>query len=665
MMKYFRKHMKHLLVIFMSLLVVVWVGGSALTSMMRRKQSHTDEILGETFGRPVQYAELQPVFHQVETLSALSIRWQIPWYAIMSGRIDLRTANLRNTPLSEYEWFMLDLAARNNDIYISPDNAKELRTTQLPGQLISSIRKNRGLSLDQIDSAIESYLRVIESAISAISAVKVSEADIQYFARNIFEKVRVNVVVLDAKNFIDKSYNPTEKEIKEQFEQYKNTASQPEATLDFGYQLPEAVQIEYVKIKSKVLEDRQQIAEKDAFEYWNKHQTEFLMPTTRPATAPAIPPKPETPKPYPTFIQAKPDVIEKLKEIKARADALQLARETINQLNRPWMNSPTTKPDNYRQPPESETADDIYPQVVTRMQDKYAGVLEYGRSKLVDMQTITSVRDIGPATLLPGTRQSVPFGWAAFMVAGLENKPKDFPKQIRYFRNIYETCAEPAVDKQGNAYVFRTIAARAKQPPSSLDMARDRIIEDIRLQRAYDETKKQAQILADKAVTDGLKETLDGMPELKQKLDKLAYKPLPPFSRKTFSNYYGQPRLNDSYVMDIGSQPEFLEKAFKAIKNKTTSQPATTQSANTFIHDLPFEMKWVVAEAVELIPVTREQYDNKRTIAINYIIIQRQVEVLNNWFSPEQIMARVGWKYAQPQTKEETTEKDKENQEES
>ncbi|MHC4445018.1 MAG: hypothetical protein ACYTF1_11270 [Planctomycetota bacterium] len=650
MMKFFRKYMKHLLAIFMALLLVVWLGGSALTDALRKDDRGFDVVQGEAFGKTVKHIDMLPAFNDTDYLSSLGLPWQV----IHRGS--------RTEPINAHEWFMLDLAARKTGIYIPREDVVNIRT-QIP--YLDAVRQNRKLSLEEIDRCIESYLRINEMAISAASAVKASDADINNFIRDIYEKVRVNIISLKAKEFVDDSYEPAEEEIKEQFEQYKNVASQPANTLEFGYQVPEKTQIEYIKVKVDALKGRQDISNDDAFKYWQEHKTEFLKPTTQPTTQPQRDP----PQPYTTFTEARPDVLKKLGEEKAKAEAQHIARELISQLKRPWAESPSTGPYDYREPPESETADDIYPKLITRVESKYSGILEYSRSKSGDAGVIQQIKGLGNAMVLPGTEQRVPFGVAAFMAGGLEANPKDDPQHTRFYRNLHETCAEPATDRStGDTYVFRNVSVEPKRPPTSHEIVRERIVKDIRLQRAYEEAGKQANILAEQAGRMGLQKALDGNPELKKKLDKQAFKELQPFSRKQLMRWGQRPQLIDGYIPSLGVfDPEFAKKCFAAVNKKAASKPAatkptTTQPTDILVHERKDRQQWIVAESVEKLCVTQAEYDKDRKLAKDFILNERRRELWTHWFSTEQIQARIDWKRAEPEIPEAQTE-DKEETE--
>ena len=61
------------------------------------------------------------------------------------------------------------------------------------------------------------------------------------------------------------------------------------------------------------------------------------------------------------------------------------------------------------------------------------------------------------------------------------------------------------------------------------------------------------------------------------------------------------------------------------------------------VHEQWWSQRWLVVQLREVQPVTRAEYEQRRGTAIEYCRAQQQVEVLSNWFEPDQIRARIGW----------------------
>ena len=301
MMKFFRKYTKHLLAIFMALLLIVWLAGDALRSLLREQGHGEEEVRGEAFGESVQLKDMLPAFAEANILDMLYPAWREPW----------RGLAVREEPLTPEEWYMLDAAARKSGVFVAQEAVNRLKA-RIPAQVLAAIRERSKLSMDDIDRALQSFLRVQEMFHQAAGALRPSEPDLQDYVRQVAEKVRVKLVTFEGAKFAEESYQPTDEEINAHFEKYKDQDPARGSVKEFGYRLPEAAQIEYIQVSVAELAKTQKVSDDEAYRYWNfpAHRTEFLKPSTRPATstAPATQPKPEPPKPYETFTEAKAKV---------------------------------------------------------------------------------------------------------------------------------------------------------------------------------------------------------------------------------------------------------------------------------------------------------------------------------------------------------------------
>lgn len=638
MMKFFRKYTKQLLAVFMVLLLIVWLGGSALQHVFDRSQEHLKMPRAKVFGKTVLVRDMQTAFRETEVLKAMNIQWEWMW-ANAVARLGARNMNdlrrlvgaVRTSPLTLEEWYMLDVAARRSGIQVSEEQLERFKAASgLTGEALASIRDRSNFSLDTLDEALRSYVRVNEMVESAIEAIKPSEADIQDAIRDSQEKVTVAVVTLDATKFEDSTWQATEEELQKQFDEGKDKDPSPSSMGErvFGYREPEKAQIEYIRVDVNALARRQKISDEAAWEYWDAHKDEFLRPVSRPASAPASS-QPE-PKPYDTFTEAKPKVIEQMAERAAQAEAQRLANEMISTLAKPWVGAPTTQPDNYAIPPAGQESDQVYPNLIASLEPRYPGVFKYGRTLLQDQKELAANNPDIRSAYFRGSGQYgfVSVAQAAFMVAGLEAKKDAIPDQTRLFRNVYQTCAEPFVDMgaKGSIVIFRTVATRAKQPAQSMDSVRDKLIADLRKIRAGKEAERLAKELAEKAGAIGLKAAFENDAQLIAKLGKDAYKDNVTFSRST------------RYVPEFHGDSELIKRCFAV-----ATAPATSQPARIITQPLRYPSGWAVVEWHKLLPVTTQEYDEERAEAIVRVIGSRQLAFMRDWFDPAQIRARVGW----------------------
>lgn len=676
MMKFFRKHTKELLAFFMCLLLIAWLSGEALTSILRKDPTGADHKVGRIFGKEVTQQEVWAATQEVEVLDSLglSIYWKAPWaytlraLGVTEPRVLQEYMSRVRAPkgdedrssqaLTEMDWYLLRAEADHNRVYVPAQAVERFKADiGLNAQALEALRARRHrMSMESVDRAILGFLRVQEQVLRACNGIQISEADIQHFVRQSKQLARVDVVVLPAAKFMDESYTPTDEEMRVQFEAYRNTASQPAGGLDFGYQLPEAVQIEYIRIAVDPLVPAQTVSDERAMAYWREHKDEFRHPSTQP-TQPADPrqppPRPQMGDPYATFTEAKPEVVEKLRRDAAQREALRIAGILIEQLGRPWQNAPTTQPGDYKEPPASEKADDLYPSLLARWQERWPGVLSFQRTDLMDQRAWSRQPELSGVSAMSGTPQQITLAEAAFLVAGLEADPRKDRERARFHRNVYQTCEVPFVDEQGNAFVFRTVAARPRQAPASMELVREQLIKDLRLKRAHEQAGQAAEALKERAAQIGLEEAFKQDQALFQKLGEQALQKPKPFSRIRPLVYQGMPPfIMVNSIPGLGHDPELVE-ACHAMGNDTATQPA-----KVLAREQRRQRQWVVVQLLEILSPTQAEYDQERPTAINYYLRERQIQTLSNWFDSEQIRARVGWQETLP---EKQSEKNKSN----
>ncbi len=327
--------------------------------------------------------------------------------------------------------------------------------------------------------------------------------------------------------------------------------------------------------------------------------------------------------------------MEKLHKDRAKAEATRIARDILEPLKQPWLSAATTQPHNVKQPPASETTADVYPKLIDKLQAKHPGVLKYGRTQLLDQSGLIDDPALGTASAA-GAEGQLSLSEAAFLVPGTDAKLDGNPNQQRFVRNLYETAAEPFVTPGGNAYVVRTVAVRARKAPE-MDAIRQRLIDDVRRARAYQEAERQARALAEKAGQVGVEKALEADATLMTKLGKDALKKSEPFPRQ---QSYGM-ELYPASVPGLGFDNELVKNIF-TLAGKTTTQPV-----NVLVHEQKPQQRWLVVQLLEIQPVTQAEYDQQRTRALMTLRIQRQIEVLSNWFNPQQIRDRINWKDAE------------------
>lgn len=645
MMKFFRTHTKHLLAFFMALLLIVWLLGDIIDRRSGSGDGGIRAEWGEVYGETVSPAEIAAIGRSTDILEGLhrflvtrenpepaELNWSQFW-----GRRGFRP------PLQLREWYMLNAEARRRGIHVPAAEVAKLRAG-LPPQAVVSVRQRNRASLEEIDAAIESWLRVWMSFVGDLNALKLSEADIQAYVRDTGEKAKVKLAVLDASKFEELGYQPTEEELRQQFEKYKDV-DPGQGEDGYGYRLPEEVQIEYIQVKADALADRQVVDVEDAHEYWKRE----MMPT---ATQPGEQPTTSPAKPYLTFTEAREEVLKKLRREKAKQEALRIGTEMAKALNAPWVNAPTTQPGNFKQPPEEA----IYPNPYNALADTYVqrfgAAVSYVREGFLSKQDLYQKSPLSSAQAMRGSQDQIPLVQAAFLVPGIDHTEVERKRYARWFHNLYETISEPFVDSQDNVYVFRALGVKPKRPAENWQgVKNDKVRADLKAARGAKLAKERAEQLAERARQVGLEQAVKEDVAL---LDKLApvpatqpgqpAKPRPeavktpaPFARMEPSRWGGG--LTPTQVPDVGydSSGDFVKTVF-AMAGQTTTQPV-----NVTLYALKNQKRWVVVEFVELLPVTQEEFSASRRMAESMVRQGYLVDYVGAWLDGKNIRARVGY----------------------
>lgn len=662
MMKFFRKYTKHLLAIFMALLLIVWLGGTALEQVISTAGGGK-EPQGRLFGKEVLYRDLIPTQVHLNTLQQLEVAYLLqPWVRVLSQQLrayDMRIFSVREDELSLLEWHMLVSEALKNGAFVPEAEIHQavVEMSRTPG--FDRVRQN--LALRDIESALHSYHLVTQQAAEQCEAIQVAESDIRAFVRETQERAKISVLQVNVSPFMDRKYEPTGEELVEQFEKYKDEPRPMSAGLKFGYQKPEAVRIECIRVNVDPLVDQQRIsaADKRANEYWQSHKEEFTRPVE--PQAEGDPRRPSRGEPYATYTEAQSDVVAKLKRDGAVSQARSIASDLIRRLESDWESAATTQPGGFKVPPESARSLDLYASIVASSSQP-EGVLEhltFGDGDEVMEKTLLSSRPMGLSNVYARVGQNmVRLVDAAFMVAGLEeDAEEEEPVRRQLKRNIYQTCPIAFTDDDGNAYVMRTVAARPPQAPESYEEVRSLVASHVRRIRAFEEAGRLARELADAARREGLEAAFKSDEALHKKLSDSALKFPAPFARSSLMTRQGAvPMLMPSRVADLvntGWDPDGDPEVYERIFDETDEAEGAHR---ILVHEQPDTFRWLVIEVHKIVPPTQEEYDGLRDAAYAYYRAERCIEAVQVWFDADQIRARVQWVDAPKKKSEETTE---------
>ncbi|MBN1490232.1 MAG: hypothetical protein JXA69_09965 [Phycisphaerae bacterium] len=650
MLKWFRKYNKHLLVVFMAALLVVWLGGQALEELLRSDDSN--QLIAKAFGSELRQSDLMSTYSRADVLTGLGYpcaAWRGMWQvSLMDLGIPPGMADVDREPLSMMEWYMLVESARRQNVAVSDDEVQQFKRAMPDAATrISQVRDRSRVSLAQIDEAIADFLRVREATRRAASAVHVTEPEIRNEVKQVAEKVRVEFVSVAAEGLIDREAPLDDEQLRSHFEQYRNYLPGAGPDLGFGYRKEAAIQFEYVVADAEELAKQIEIDDQKAFTYWRAHRDEFIRPEleTQPTTdtAPAEPAATQ-PVPYEHFDEAKAEVVAKLLDEQVQKEAIALMNSFISHLNQAWRTAETGE-DGYLVAPEAVKGETYLQQAVESFAKKrYGNALRYHKSDWREINRLMAEPGIGQ-TRGAEARTPVFFSRVGGQVQGLAERPTAAGAD-RWYLAMYQPSPDPLIDRDNNVYMYRVVAARESAPPASIDEVREQVENDFRLLQGYRVARESAEQLAKRAATNGLAATMDADPELRAKLGGPVARVMKPepFARQRVFGGGGQWMLMPTSVPGIGAEPAFVQKCFELGESPTSDTPNRVT-----LVEHKRNKAWIVVQWIETLPVREDVYEQERVQVALRLFLERVGGFLKTYYDEGQIRQRAGWEDILPE----------------
>ncbi len=641
MMKFFRKHNRKLLAVFMAALLVVWLGGSALTSIIG--PSRADMVLAKSDFGEILVQDRQLATFETELLESLRLDWTHPWPFIQPGAHD---------PLTVIDWILLTREAERLGMKPRPIEVEEV----LPGLGLTAdsvhwLAAQRDVKAEHIYGAIGRYISVFNTLRLTVAAGAESEAAIQVDARDELEKVKVNLVAVQARTFVHEGEEFSDQEIRAHFEKYRE--EQPSSGINFGYVQPAQVKVQYFKIDTDTVAEnlriRERTLERRAREYWreNKISQEFRRPEPPEEVADDAMEEPvsEADEPiekseyFETFEEAKGAALDVVRRQAAEDEVEKIAGWLTTELSEPWYGLDIGD-DGYPIPPQELLDPDYYAAVVERLPSglQYEDAVSIGVTDFFKQEDATRVPEIGRARADVGaaTRR---FRNEAFRVQGVQPMPDMEEANRADFLAIGQTSPHALTNPEGDTFVFRVLEVEPPGPPDELtEGIREQVIDDLHLLRGYERAKEAAQRFAATVTGDGLQGAWNAPNELNGLTNPAPgfYSPDPLSRRRQAYFQSGMTLTPQTYVSGIGSVDASVIEKFFELESKPLGQQVDV---------IQIDERAVVAvvEFVERLPVRTDLYETERpriARTANDHLLTKQV---SSWLDPMSIRERTGF----------------------
>ncbi|MHC4720984.1 MAG: hypothetical protein ACYSYT_10995, partial [Planctomycetota bacterium] len=293
--KWIRKNQRKLMAVVVILIMIAFVGGTALTQILRRIGAGAQTVAyfgekGKITGSDIRQAGADLavlrmlMFHQLfhfgmgdltsrligqllfpdsRIASALSDEMK---QAVMQGRLQINPKDIdvffgQATGRSEYSWILLKAEARQAGCIMTNNQAKQILRQIIPQltqgqadakQLVDFIIKNRSVPEKEIFRIVADIWAILAYTKMITSGEDVTISQVKAAIGREGEKINAEFVKINASDFVAAQPEPPAEELDDQFEQYKSFS--PGQITDqnpygFGYKLPAMIAIEYLVLK--------------------------------------------------------------------------------------------------------------------------------------------------------------------------------------------------------------------------------------------------------------------------------------------------------------------------------------------------------------------------------------------------------------------------------
>jgi hypothetical protein len=632
MMKFFRKYNKQLLAVFMVLLMIVFIGGSALQSMLSTRQ---DRKIAESRDGDITLIQQQDANATTELLTAVGINWRSPLYG-------------GQPPIETVDWILLLREAKR--LGYKPDVTEARVSAEASGasDIIRSVARARGIKTDVVYDAMAQFRAISNAAYAIAGATRPSEAELRATARDALEQVKIRAIILPADAFVDESEVIPESELQAHFEKYK--ATEKGRGMNFGYYQYPRLKVQYVKIDRDAIMESIGIAniERKAKGYYEKNKETdrlFRRDTEVPATADG-PSAEDAGKAYLDWDEAKNIAIAAVKKQHATEAAHQLANWLTQYASGPWADAERGD-DGYKVVPEVAKSPDFYTKMIERIPNslRFPGAVTIGETAFFEGAEASELPELGGTAFRPERGAPKSFISLAFTSKPIVNEvPKDAVSGSADFIAPFQTCDYPVVDsKRQYHYVFRIIDSKPGRPASSLAEVRDEVVADVRLVHAMAAAEARAEKLT--KGYDTIQDAYELDPDLAAFRESetagisSGYFEPTPFARVSRGDAMGG-RMSRGIWAGVGLgvlSPDIVAGCFAL-------DPETNKVG---IFPMPDRAAVLLAESVEVIRADEDEFNELRDSLKTQLAGARFRDAVMEWLTPEKIQARTEFKIEQ------------------
>ncbi len=620
MLKFFRKYNKVLLATFMVLLMVVFVGGTALQSFLTPETDYA--VFDSRFGE-IRTNDRAAARRATELLANFNIDWSRPVYGALK-------------PLELPDWILLTREASHFGTSTGIEAARAIYGGETTGEVINTLAHRLRIKPDQFYDALRQYQSIQLTAQAMSVGTLPSTAAIRMRARDALEKVSIQAVMLPARAFELAGREFSQAEIEAQWQAHRD--QEPGAGLAFGYFVDPTIRVQYVKISPDRLAKVIGVAnlERKAKRYYEANRESFEFRRLAVAEGDKVP---DDAPDYLTWEEAKEKAQDAIRRQQATDTATRIADYLIQSTVQDSLTEEREE-SGYRKASEVVTKLDYYQELLSRLPKTldYPSAVTVESTDFFDESSVDSVPEIGLASHRPTGGRFRTFSSMVFKnQAFVPTVPKGNDVNGSDYRALFETFDVPLQSSDGILYVFRVIDHREGHVAKTVDEVRDRVIADLGIKEGYEVALGYAQGLLESIGDGGLQEAFTNDSELDEIFQAYegsdaGYMVASNVLRHIPSPYQSGPAANVAWIPGgIGNVPAEVVEAWFDLEHTDPS---------TAVFSLKSRAMVMVVQWQETTPGTEEDYDAQRTQITSQLIGLGRIVVMRDWLDPDQIRAR-------------------------
>lgn len=334
---FFRRRQK-LVMVIMAGLMVVFILSSVITSKTSGL-SHSSRAIGHTKLGDLTTDDRQQALDDLRILTSLGLdNLQVP----MPGVFSFYTLTKQRDPMADLQmmrygqkinapmateadlgYALLLREAQKAGVHVGSAEADAFLAQIDTEEHMSQFRSQRQITQKDLRGAVERWMTISRMFDFSTVDTPPSSTEAQFIARQLFEKIKLQILPFQAEKYLDKVKNLTftPEQIQGQFQTYRNHVPdqfEDANSFGFGYVQPMQVNVTYALVDRQAIERVARPSREAIKDYYLEHRDEFAVAASQPASGPAAATEANAPQRVKDLSEVLPEIEQALS-----ADAVQ------------------------------------------------------------------------------------------------------------------------------------------------------------------------------------------------------------------------------------------------------------------------------------------------------------------------------------------------------